>query len=103
MNYKRLNIVLGRGAYAVEKDWLTPVFPPVERKESPCDTPDIAFLCLPSDIAKTFEAYTKLFYPIQSSLEKNREMLFDPRGLWFTFGSPKDRMNVEEGSVASTS
>jgi len=102
INHKRLNIVLGKGSYTLEKDWLSPIFPEIEGKESGCDIPDIAFLCVPSNISQTFESYTKLFYPIDTTLEENRDNLFDLKGLWFTFGSPKERMNIEQASVAST-
>ena len=102
MNHKRLKIVLGKSVYTLEKDWLSPLFPKIEGKESGCDIPDIAFICVPSNISQTFESFTKLFYPIDTTIEKNRANIFDSKGLWFTFGSPKERMNIEQGSVAST-
>lgn len=102
VNYKRLGIILGKGAYSLEKDWLSPIFPEIEGKESGCDIPDIAFLCVPPNISSVFESYTKLFYPIHTTIEKHKADIFDSRGLWFTFGSPRERMDTEKRSVAST-
>lgn len=101
-SHKKLKIVLGKGAYTLDSNWLTPVYPAIVGKESNCNVPDIAFLRIPSTLSSTFESYSKLFYPIDRTIEKYRDILFDHRGLWFTFGSPKDRMNTEKKSVAST-
>lgn len=100
-NHKNLKIVIGKGAYTLETTWLIPIYPEIAGTECNCNVPDIAFLCIPSTLSSTFESYSKLFYPIDRTIEKCRDNLFDHRGLWFTFGSPKELLNTEKKSAAS--
>jgi hypothetical protein len=102
MYHKYLKVVLGRGAYTLESKWLIPLFPSISGNESNCEVPDIAFLQIPTKIASTIESYTKLFYPIDKIIDQYKDHIFNFMGIWFTFGAPIERLNVDERSVPST-
>jgi hypothetical protein len=102
-NHKKLKICVGKGAYDLDTKWLYPIFPETIGKKLNAAIPDIAFLRMPSEIYSKFEAFNKLFYSIDNSIQRFQDDLYNlDDGVWVTFGNPKERINVEKAEAAST-
>ena len=100
-NHKKLKICVGKGAYDLETKWLSAIFPETTGKKLNASIPDIAFLRIPTGICSKFEAFNKIFYSIDNSIQRFQDELYNLDGVWFTFGNPKERIYVEKAKAAS--
>jgi hypothetical protein len=100
-HHKKLKICVGGGAYDLDTEWLSAAFPEATGKKFNAITPDIAFVQIPSRLSSDFEAFNKIFYSIDNSIQKFQNDLYNFDGVWFTFGSPIERLNVVEAESPS--
>ena len=100
-HHKKLKICVGAGAYDLDTKWLSAVLPEATGKKFKAVTPDIAFVQIPSQLSSDFEAFNKIFYSIDNNIQKYQDELYNFDGVWFTFGSPIERLNVEEAEAPS--
>lgn len=100
-HHKQLKVCVGGGAYDLDTKLLSAVFPESTGKKFNAITPDIAFVIIPSQLYPGFEAFNKIFYSIDNSIKKFQDDLYNFDGVWFTFGSPIERLNVDEAVAPS--
>ena len=100
-HHKKLKIFVGKGSYDIDTKWLSAVFPEATGSKFKALAPDIAFVQMPSPLSSDFEAYNKIFYSIDNNIQKFGDELYNYDGVWFTFGSPKERLNVNEAKAPS--
>lgn len=100
-HHKQLKICVGKGVYDLETKWLSAISPKTAVKKLGAAIPDIAFVQIPSELFPSFEAFNKIFYSIDNNIQRFGDELYNLDGVWFTFGSPKERMNVEEAEAFS--
>lgn len=100
-HHKKLKICVGKGAYDVDTKWLSAVFPEATGSKFKAATPDIAFILIPSQISADFESFNKMFYSIDNKIQNFQDELYHFDGVWFTFGTPEERLNVKEAEAPS--
>jgi len=100
-HHKKVKICVGVGAYDLDTKWLSAVFPEATGSKFEAVTPDIAFIQIPSRLSSEFESFNKFFYSIDNNIHKFRDELYNFDGVWFTFGSPEERLNVKEAETPS--
>ena len=100
-HHKNLKICVGNGVYDLDTKWLSAICPETRGKKLKAAIPDITFLRIPTEICSKFEAFNKIFYSIDNSIQRFQNELYNLDGVWFTFGNPKERINVEKAEAAS--
>jgi hypothetical protein len=101
-HHKVLKIIVGGGAYSFDVDSLQSIEPPVEGELYDGKVPDITFVKIPSELSSKIEAFEKIFYSIDKRIEDEELDLYGEDGYWTIFGSPVERLNIEQKSASST-
>jgi hypothetical protein len=93
-HHKKLKICLGAGAYDLDTKWLSAISPETTGNKLKAAIPDIALVQIPSELSSSFESVNKFFYSIDHYILRFRDELHNRDDVWFTSGSPKERINI---------